>query len=87
MSSYDGVEICELVGLFILNHLGKSFGKENIGSYRDDGRAVARTLIGGGGIFIYLGYARLTSLEINFISKETSRAEPEYMNIHPPPPM
>ena len=48
-------------------------------------RAVARTLIGGG-IFIYSGSARLTSFEINFISKETSRAEPEYMNIHPPPP-
>ena len=48
-------------------------------------RVVARTLIGGGGcIFIYSGSARLTSFEINFISKETSRAEPEYMNIHPP---
>ena len=50
-------------------------------------RAVARTLIGGGCIFIYSGSARLTSFEINFISKETSRAEPEYMNIHPPPPI
>ena len=40
MGSYDGVEICELVGLFILNHLGKSFGKENIGLYRDDGLAI-----------------------------------------------
>ena len=52
-------------------------------------RAVTRTLIGGGGggcIFIYSGYARLTSFDINFISKETSRAVPEYMNIHPPPP-
>ena len=53
-------------------------------------RAGARTLIGGGGgegcIFIYSGYARLISFEINFITKETSRAEPEYMNIHPPPP-
>ena len=49
--------------------------------------AVARTLIGGGGgcIFIYSDSARLASFEINFISKETSRAEPEYMNIHPPP--
>ena len=35
-------------------------------------RAVARTLIGGGCIFIYSGYARLTSFETNFISKETS---------------
>ena len=52
-------------------------------------RAVARTLIGGGGggILIYSGSARLTSFEINFISKEASRAEPEYMNIHPPPPI
>ena len=50
-------------------------------------RAVARTLIGGGGIFIYSGSARLTSSEINFISKETSQAEPEYMNIHPLPPI
>ena len=50
-------------------------------------RAVARTLIGGGGcIFIYSGSARLASFEINFISKETSRAEPEYMNTPPPPP-
>ena len=48
-------------------------------------RAVARALIGGGCIFIYSGSARLASFEINFISKETSRAEPEYMNIHPPP--
>ena len=47
-------------------------------------RASTRTLIGGC-IFIYSGYARLISIEINFITKETSRAEPEYMNIHPPP--
>ena len=42
MGSYDGAEICELVGLFILNHLGKSFGKENIGIYRDDGLAIIK---------------------------------------------
>ena len=48
------------------------------------GKCRGRTLIGGGCIFIYSGYARLTSFKINFISKETSRAEPEYMNIHPP---
>ena len=48
-------------------------------------RAVGRALIGGGGgcIFIYSGRARLVSFEIKLISKEVSRAEPEYMNIHP----
>ena len=48
-------------------------------------RAGTRTLIGVC-IFTYSGSARLISFEINFISKETSRAEPEYMNIPPPPP-
>ena len=50
-------------------------------------RAVARALIGGGGcIFIYSGSDRLVSFEIKLISKEVSRVEPEYMNMHPPPP-
>jgi hypothetical protein len=43
MRSFDGTEICELVGLFILNHLGKRFGKENIGLYRDDGLAIIKS--------------------------------------------
>ena len=42
MGSYDGAEICKLVGLFILNHLGKTFGKENIGLYWDDGLAIIK---------------------------------------------
>ncbi len=42
MGSYDGAEICELVGLFILNKLGQKFGKENIGLYRDDGLAIMK---------------------------------------------
>ena len=37
MGSYDGAEICELVGLFILNKLSEKFGKNNIGLYRDVG--------------------------------------------------
>ena len=39
----------------------------------------------GGCIFIYSSCARPVSCEIKLISKEVSRAEPEYMNIHPPP--
>ena len=37
MRSYDGAEICELVGLFILNKLSEKFGKNNTGLYRDVG--------------------------------------------------
>ena len=42
MGSFDGAEVCELVGLFILNHLNSKFGKENIGLYRDDGLAIMK---------------------------------------------
>ena len=39
MGSYDGAEICELVGLYILDLLSRKFNKELIGLYRDDGLA------------------------------------------------
>ena len=37
MGSYDRAEVCELVGLFILNSLAMKYGKERVGLYRDDG--------------------------------------------------
>ena len=43
MGSFNGAEICELVDLFILNQLGKRFGKENIGLYRDDDLAIIKS--------------------------------------------
>ena len=36
MGSYDGADVCELVGLYLLNLLTNEFGKHNIGLYRDD---------------------------------------------------
>ena len=36
----DGAEVCELVGLFILNDLCNEYGKDNIGLYRNDGLAI-----------------------------------------------
>ena len=39
MSSYDGAEICELLGLYILSILGKIYRVQNVGLYRDDGLA------------------------------------------------
>ncbi len=44
MGSYDGAEICELVGTFLLSKLSEKFGKENIGLYRDDGLAVFQNI-------------------------------------------
>ena len=37
MWSFDGAEVCELVGLNLLNILKSEFGGENIGLYGGDG--------------------------------------------------
>ena len=42
MRSFDGAEICELLGLYALNNLCKRFGGNNIGLYRDDGLALIK---------------------------------------------
>ena len=46
MGSYDGAEICELVGLFVLDQLKKIVPRQNIGLYRDDGLAVIESTSG-----------------------------------------
>ena len=46
MGSLDGAEFCELTGLFMLNELSKTFIKENIGIYRDDGLSVFKNYNG-----------------------------------------
>ena len=40
MGSYDGAEVCELVGAFLLNELKQITGIKNMGLYRDDGLAI-----------------------------------------------
>ena len=40
MGSFDGAEICELVGLFILSKLELELEHDNVGLYRDDGLAL-----------------------------------------------
>ena len=39
MESFDGTELCKLVGLYILHYLGEKCRKHRIGLYRDDGLA------------------------------------------------
>ena len=40
MGAYDGVEVCELIGIYMLYLIGKKYDSKNIGLYRDDGLAV-----------------------------------------------
>ena len=46
MGSFDGAEIGELVGLFILNKLSSIIPTKDLGLYRDDGLAVLRNKSG-----------------------------------------
>ena len=46
MGSYDGAEICELVGMFALSQLPERYNRRDIGLYRDDGLAVFRGMSG-----------------------------------------
>ena len=46
MGSYDGAEVCELAGLFMLIELSKNFDKDNIGLYRDGGLSVFKNYNG-----------------------------------------
>ena len=46
MGAFDGAEICELVGCYLLSTISKSYQKENVGLYRDDGLAVFENISG-----------------------------------------
>ena len=46
MRSYDGVEVCELVRLYLLNLLTNEFGKYNLSLYRDDGLSCFQNISG-----------------------------------------
>ena len=46
MGTYDGAEVCELVGSFLLYALSLKYNKTNIGLYGDDGWAVFKNISG-----------------------------------------
>ena len=46
IGSFDGAEICELVGLYLLDKLSSLIGRKNVGLYRDDGLAAINSSSG-----------------------------------------
>ena len=46
MGSFEGAEICELVGLYLLDKLSSLIARKNIGLYRDDGIAAINSSSG-----------------------------------------
>ena len=43
LGAYDGAELCELVGTFLLYKISVNHDKNNIGLYRNDGLSVFKT--------------------------------------------
>ena len=46
MREYDGAEVCELVGTFLLDKISKKYEKNSIGLYRDGGLSVFKNKSG-----------------------------------------
>ena len=46
MGSYDGAEICELVGQYLLHELNKTIKNQHLGLYRDDRLVIIKSKSG-----------------------------------------
>ena len=46
MGAYDGAEVCELIGIYMLYLIGKKYHSKTIGLYRDDGLAISKNVSG-----------------------------------------
>ena len=46
MGAYDGAELCELVGTYMLNVLSKKYNKNDFGLHRDEGLVVLKNKSG-----------------------------------------
>ena len=46
MEAYDSAEVCELVGIFMLNKISEKYNKNDIALYRDDVLAVFKNISG-----------------------------------------
>ena len=46
MGTYYGAKVCELIGIFLLNLLGRQYDTKNIDLYRDDGLSIFKNCSG-----------------------------------------
>ena len=46
IAAFDGAEVCEVTGNFLLYQLSKNYNKKGIGFHRDDGLAIFKNVSG-----------------------------------------
>ena len=63
MGAFDGAEVCEAVGNFLLYQLSKNYNKKDIGLYRGDGLAIFKNVSGSKAELkmIYKNYLKITT--------------------------
>ena len=81
MGSYDGAEICKLVGLALLNQLSTVIDKSSVGLYRDDGLAPINNANGPKLHRIRKDIITLFKEERLSITIETNLVETDYLDV------
>ena len=83
MGSYDGAEVCELVGLYLFGKLAPLIGTKNVGLYRDDGLAVIHQANGPKMDRIRKDIIALFKSEGLSITIDTNLIETDFLDVHP----
>ena len=81
MGSFDRAEICEIVGLYLLNKLSNLLGKENVGLYRDDSLAAINSCSGPILDRTRKNIIALFKKEVLNITIETNLAETDFLDV------
>ena len=81
MGSYDGAEVCELVGLYLLGKLAPLIGTKSVGFYRDDGLAVIHQTNGPKMDRIRKGIITLFKSEGLSININTNLIEADFLDV------
>ena len=84
MGSFDGAELCELVGLYILHILGPKYAKHTIGLYRDDGLACFGSTSGPQADRIKKDFIKIFKEDFNLsITCETNLKAVNFLDVTP----
>ena len=81
MGSYDGAEICELVGIYLLNRLSTVIDKSGVGLYRDNGPAAINNANGSKRDRIKTYIIALVKVEELSITIETNLNETDFLDV------
>ena len=81
MGSFDGAEICKLVGFYLIDNLSSLNERENVGLYRDDGPAAINSSSGPALDKMRKNIIALFKNEALSITIETNLFETDFLDV------